>query len=491
MWGCCLFSVVLYSAHLLIAIYTERALYADGANIFITLLSKEFTWPVADDSKHIRLLVNILNQAPLALGLKLGLEDLRALKLLFGAGLFLVPTLAYIYCYILSRRAGDYRVFAFSMLSLIACALPSEIFILNQAFTALSLAWIVFHYVLLRMQLKKMDWIFLSVISVILFRSHESLIFWGLLIAAAAGLRVYSWSRHKDEAFPTSTAGLGLLGLAQTVFVVYWQLSHPVEKQTAAFLNLLNLATPQDLWQGGTGIAFLTFVLSVMLFCFSLVKKHLRPRGSSAAYVILAALILSGSLLMLQKAFAPAMTEDVIIPMRDFSYRFLIPFGAPLFMTFAAVIFFSKTYFSRKEATLYTLLISSALSASSFYQISNSLYWNDFAKTAASVLEKSNQLIISPEEVYRELEENNKIASGRYAWPWAWTVLGLSLQKNKEISRIFHSGERLEAFVLPTKDKETLQVPYVYLQRNGYFRFQEFAVACQVQTCRQSFSHGK
>ena len=79
-----------YTTYLFQAIYVERALYADGANFFVELLSKERLWPIADDSKHIRLFVNVLNQMPMVLALKLGVTSLRCLRILFGAGLFLV-----------------------------------------------------------------------------------------------------------------------------------------------------------------------------------------------------------------------------------------------------------------------------------------------------------------------------------------------------------------------------------------------------------------
>ena len=86
---------LVYAVYLVQAIYVERALFADGAFFFVALLSNENHWPIVDDSKHIRLFVNTINQFPIALALKSGITSLRTLKVLFGAGLFLTPLLSY------------------------------------------------------------------------------------------------------------------------------------------------------------------------------------------------------------------------------------------------------------------------------------------------------------------------------------------------------------------------------------------------------------
>jgi hypothetical protein len=218
--SCVLVSLFLYGAYIVTALVTERALFADGANFFVGMLRRSFDWPFNDDGKHIRLLVNGLNQFPLALALKMRLTSLPALKLLFGAGLFFTPILAYVFCFILSRRASDFRPFLLALFSYVTCCLPSEIFILNQALTAVALSWVVLHYILLDLKLGRGDIVLLVVIAAILFRAHEGMIFWGTVIAFAAGAKISLWYREKKP-FSWTILALGTLGLAQVAFALY------------------------------------------------------------------------------------------------------------------------------------------------------------------------------------------------------------------------------------------------------------------------------
>lgn len=82
-------SIVVYLVYVTEAVMNGRSLYADGSFFFIqTLLNRDQVWPAFDDIKHIRLFANLVNQLPMAVGLKAGIVDLKVLRLLFGLPLF-------------------------------------------------------------------------------------------------------------------------------------------------------------------------------------------------------------------------------------------------------------------------------------------------------------------------------------------------------------------------------------------------------------------
>lgn len=447
-------AIIIYAAYLVQAIYAGRALYADGANFFVELLTKTSSWPVADDSKHIRLFVNIINQLPIVIALKTGVTDLPALRIYFGMGLFLMPLCFYLYCFYLSRRAGDFRVFYFSIFNLVACAIPSDMFILNQAFTSLALSWIVIHYLLLNLNVKWFDWIVIIIVSVVLFRSHESLIIWGGIFTIGAICLIISRKHIVTNNKRSLIYMVGMLGVAQSAFVAFWQYSHPVGKQTSEFLQLITLLKPSEIWIGNTKISVLMTIALIMAFLVQLFFNY-KTVGFKASRVFLYICLVFISVWMLMTGISSINNFSLTEPAREFEYRFLITFGSGGWMLLAiAYVLYDKPLSDNAKSINKAIIFTGIISAS-LWQISNSIQWSLFSSATAQVLQSSSLSKIDPDEVLKKLSTSHHENAYKYRWGWTWTVLGMSLQNNWVITK-FYKPEGYEMYFNPPK-----QVPFI------------------------------
>jgi hypothetical protein len=468
-------ALIIYAAYLVHAIYVDRALYADGANFFIELLTNDSSWPIADDSKHIRLFVNILNQLPVVLALDFGVTNLRALRILFGVGLFITPLIFYLYCLYLSRKANDYRVLFFSIVSLITCAIPSDIFILNQAFTSLSLAWVIVHYLLLNLKIKWNDWIIVFIISFILFRSHEGLILWGLIFFIGSICLVFFRDRFIFCNQHLIIYIIGLIGTIQASFALFWLSSHPISDQTSAYLQLINLLNPSQLWAGNTRISLL-MAISVLIIFASQVKLRSSLNELLIVRIVLSFSLLLVLILMLITGFSALSDFSLTDPWKEFSYRFLITFGATGWMMVSVVFVLVNKSFRNNIRALSTIVLSIGIISTSLWQISNNLQWSTFANTSAYVLRSASVSILDPIEVRKELARRGHENAYKYQWSWAWPVFGMSLQDSGEVERLF-KPDGYEKYFNPPK-----YIPFIPMSGGeigsegaGLFRFDHFS----------------
>lgn len=460
-WGLAALAGVFYASYLVQAIHFERGLYADGSNFFVELLSQNKAWPIADDPKHIRLFANIVNQFPIAVALQSGVESLRTLKLLFGAGLFLGPILVYFFCFSLSRRAKDYRVFVFSVASLVTCAIPSDIFILNQSFISLAFAWVLIHYLLLRIDFRWFDWLVIAFVSLMLFRAHENLVLWGGSIFIGAATIIRFGGRIADFGKNRHIYLLGIVGLAQALFVIYWQLTHSVGQETNAFLELIGFAMPQEMWVGNTRISLLTVALLVAAVFYGFCcRSATKWNGGLSLLVFLIFLSLSG--LALYSGFSAIRDFTLTDPRREFNYRFLMTFGSAGWMLVAIVFAFAKIKLDERSRYLVIAALSVGLLSASMWQVSNNLQWREFKDAALYELRTSPGTILQPESVRVRLVSENRVYAYKYRWDWAWPVFGMSLQNDGHVVKIF-KPEGFDQYFNPPKT-----IPFVPLAGGDY-----------------------
>lgn len=465
----------IYVAYLFQAIYVERALYADGANFFIEILTKDSSWPIADDANHIRLFVNVLNQSPVVIALDYGVTNLRTLKILFGAGLFLTPLFFYLYCLCLSRRANDYRVLFFSIVSLITCAIPSDIFILNQAFTSLSLAWVLVHYLLLNFKVKWFDWIIISAISFLLFRSHEGLILWGAIFFIGSICVLFFRERFGINNKKYITCAIGMIGLLQVAFSLLWLFSHPLKEQSSAYLQLIYLLNPSQLWIGNTRISLLMVMAVFLIFTYQ-ARFDINANVSILVRIIIAISLFFVLILMLLSGFSALNDFTLTDPWRQFSYRFLTTFGTSCWMLISIVFLLVNKSLIRGTRALSQIVLSIGIISASFWQISNNIQWSIFANNTSQVLQNASTSIVDPVEVRKKMADIGHENAYKYQWSWAWPVLGMSLQKSGEVKRIFKPDGYAEYFNPPKN------IPFIPMSGGeidskgvGIFHFDHFA----------------
>lgn len=442
-------SLIIYLIYLASAVYVERALYADGANFFVNLLMKVQAWPISDDAQHMRLLVNVINQVPVSAALWLGVEDIRWLSRLFSGGVFFGPIFVYFFCAILSNRAGDYRVLFCSMASLLTCAMPSDIFIINQAFMALALSWVLMHYLLLNLDIKWFDWCIIAVVSIVLFRAHESLALWGGTALLGSGLYLYfrdDWCVSKKNIHRYT---IGLLGAAHSSFVLFWQASNPVGHQTSAFLDLVNLAAPRELLQGNTRISILVVMALVSVYVYAFVKRYISLSRRAEAIAV-ACFCLFIVYVLYFGAYSLYNFKETN-PFREYEYRFLISFGSVWWMVLSVVLCVWNISMERHVRQFSVIILAFGFMSASLWQISNNLQWRQFMVASAHVLESDLGPFLNPSLVKTKLESESRGYAYKYRWGWAWPVFGMSIQNNGEVLKLFAPEIFAEVFLPPRK----------------------------------------
>jgi hypothetical protein len=484
-------SILVYLLYLVTAVCVERVMFADGSHFFVMLLNDQSFWPVANHDIQNRFFSNLFNQLPTVVGLKLGIENLRYLKLLFGAGHFLIPLALYVYCYYLSVRAKDNRFFLIAMFCLVACVIPSDIFIQNPAITALALYWISFHYLFLDINLTKLDYSVILIVLGLSLLSHEGIVLWGLLTSVVSFLLVHRNFDLKICKKNIHILIIGFGGVVHFIFGMYWEFSRPIKEQTIAFVELLRYASPFELVKGETMITFVMFIILIGLLILYFLKKmdtnNIKLFRKTAYYFFVVLLVVT--FLHVVRGILHESTNPGI----EYSYRFLIPFGSFFLMCLAFVIAYFDFRFDRETRNLLIINICCGLILGSFWQISNNIQWNSFRSIVARDLITPKSALIDPNDIRISLREIGKESVYKYRWPWAWSMLGLTQLPDKKVTALIVPESELDHFVpgrfyaefksryyeknpLSEKDLANLDIelPYIHFNLQGYFNFENF-----------------
>ena len=474
---------LLYALHLVAAIWTERALAVDGANFFLNLLNDAPAWPLFDDRKHIRLVANVLNQFPASLAIKAGIEDLPTLKLLFGAGLFLVPVCLSLGCVALCHRARDYRLIVFLVASLVTATLPSEQFKVNPAFTAAALSWVALANATLRLPITPWDQALVVVVLLALFRSHEGIVVWGPLLAVAAGWRILQCGERRPTKATWHLHAIALAGVALTAFVLHWQLTHPVAQQTQRFLGQADTLLPWEMWRN-TGASRISLVAGVALLLILAtiatppLRRRLRrgPAIRNPLHWALWAIALGSAALALHVALRYILEPWHVGAYVEYEYRTLIVFGTAVWMGGAILTQRLPLTFARAEATVLTFALAAALAAASLWQLGNTKLWHDAQREVRQLVARSERTIIPASEVWRLFRRlGAPWLRQLHAAGWHWPTYSIAIQDTRAIDRIIMAfDERFAARPPRHPEHWILRMKWVTFFPTGHFDFDQF-----------------
>lgn len=479
-WMAC----AVYGAHLCYAIISDRALFSDGAQFFIRLITSTAPWPVFDDSVHIRLLVNVLNQWPVSLARMVGVEDIPTLRLLFGASLFIQPALLYVYCYALSRRANDFRVFAWAVASLVSCAMPSELFVINQGITALALAWIALHYVLLPLRHRWTDYVIMATVSVLLFRAHEGVVLWGGVIAAAGVFRLAAEYRATAGRPSVAILALSALGAAQSAFVLWWQAAHAVQAQTGEILSLARVASPWALWTSSGRVALVTFSLVTLIFAVAAPGQRPRALGLTPRDGTITGVVLGGVAIMGVSVGLALFDTGSLNPLLAWQHRVLIPFGGAVCMVLAVSVMNLNVRLTVQHQRLLTGALAAGLVASSVWQMQTTARWRLYRAATQDAVRSADGPLVTSRVVMHTLLRQSASDAWRFRNTWAWSVFGLSLQDSAVVTAVMKPDWERAHFVLPRAATDSLRVPFVTLPASGILRFEAWTARVLAETAR-------
>lgn len=444
------------------ATWHSRALYADGAFFYADILSQ---FAPFDDSKHIRLLVNAINQWPLVLMLHAGVVDPFFLRLAFNAPLFFGNALCLLLLWGLSTRHHFYVVAFWASVSFIATVLPSDIFAINQARLAQGIHWLVLFFALTPKPLVLAEKLLLLALCVVGFRSHESIIFMGPIITLAAWC---AWQR--DDTNRNVRLSLMALGMAWCLFGLYWQLSHPVQSGTAGFLSSIFYWRVSDILFSTLFFGW-SLVLLLMWQCRAFILQRQKDMLSrKIVWLYLPVCLLVG--------LTPWWWPQHMFPPGEFAFRFFIPFGGAA-LACIAIVDWQWSVSKHLDRHVLLVCVASSLIGMSLWQVLSTRHWVSFQQDVKMALAQSHQPLLAADQALDKQSQAHRDIWQRYHWDWALPALSLALSDQAEIS----------AMLMPTADEDFFYVDVQQGQLHIPFHpvtDRYFDVSNIVQACRTS-----
>ncbi|QDD01781.1 hypothetical protein FIT69_04240 [Candidatus Methylopumilus planktonicus] len=475
------------------SIYVDREMYLDGSNFFTGMLSKTTQWPYWNDDWHNRIFVNYLNQFFMVLGIKVGVTSLKSLKYLYGFGLFFTSFFIYMYCFLVSKRASNYIFFFLAIANLITCVIPSNIYILNQAITTLSLNWLLLHYIYLGADIKinKIDFFVIFFTLLVLFRSHESQLIWSAFIAATYFVSFLKISIKKTSQSILIHKIIFIASLMHFIFNIYWKKSHPYDQATnAMFSNIQYLFNFGELSKGNTMLAMLTvFSLFTVLIIGYIHRNHKSHKFESfrSSFLIYSffAIFYAISFYSLYYSISIFTNLSGIDPFREFLYRFIIPFGSIFFMALATFFWLKGVSLSSLEKNMFIFSLSVGLISSSLWQIGNNINWKNFQSYTYRTLIESKNFLVDPSEVQKNLSLHNMEYLYKYRCNWSWPVYGLAIQDEKNIKKLFLPQDGFQDwFAVSTTHPSYVKLPFVTFYNGSFFNFNSIIEKCSILGCK-------
>ncbi len=205
---------MLYAIHAALALFTERALWLDGAYYFTRLLeNREFV--LGDFSRSG---ADALVEVPVWLALQAGVTSLPLLKFLFGLPPFLLAPLSLALCLWMAGPRRDLLVYPLATLA--AGLMTTELLVIHESRTAVALFWPALFGLI--DPLKRTSTLFVGFLASLPFiASYESAIVLGPVLMAAAFSRLRQgnspahirllWANITSAALATAVAAQSIL----------------------------------------------------------------------------------------------------------------------------------------------------------------------------------------------------------------------------------------------------------------------------------------
>jgi hypothetical protein len=468
------FAVILYIAHLYFAIMFNRGFYLDGAYFFVSgINSAQNFWPHFDDSQHNRLFVNLLNQLPFSAALKMGVTNLDLLRLFYTFPLFTNSALIMLATlYVCRQKGGKIEIFIFSLASFVLFSMPSEIFIVNPAFTTTSLSWLLLAFILSEKEPQLWDFFAVSFLCLLHFKSHEGVMFFGLCLVIAALLSIKSSCIGRKKLLRLVVIGM----VGAIAYNVYWQFQLPSQAATDYFNLVKRLINPINIF--GSNL-FFSVMGGIGLFLVAI--QHWRPfynKSEDYNFYVQHLLAWCFGLVSLLYSLFFIVDKSGFNPFLEYEYRVLLTFGPLILMPIAIGLSISRISLKVRDIRAIFVVLGLTFSATMIWQIRNDAIWADFVKHIHYAEAASTSPIVDP---VASSDSMQPIATYTYGSGLAWTLpsLGVALSSTPFISKIFKPLNHLEHFYLDSANS-SIGIPFTLLQ-DGIYKYELFHQAIESQ----------
>ncbi len=158
-------------------------MYADGSSYMLELLNNlsQNKIKFAVDLNHMQYIIQQLVQLPVIFAFFIGIKNKFALMGIYSMSQFLLPFLALIWHYNLTKRTGKINVFYWNLLIYCLVILPFMIFSTVETIIGVNFTFILWNYFISDIEYKKSDIVGIIFLLIIMFATYEYVIFTGII----------------------------------------------------------------------------------------------------------------------------------------------------------------------------------------------------------------------------------------------------------------------------------------------------------------------
>ena len=391
-------------AHISYAIYVHRGMYCDAAFYMMTFLSDfsqgHHNFQYALD--HTRIAMEIFQQIPLfAFDIIYHSKNKYLLMGIYTGTQFLMPILALLWSYYLSKRTKRIDVFFWSIFSYGAIVCTYMIFSVVESITGVILHFILWNYLVADIEYKKRDFVLVIILLILMTGTYEYVVFLGIVFFIAHFHYVF---KDKNISFKSQLLKfiIGWGSLAISIFDLVYMTKVPGENgEITRFFKECYDFFPYIL-----NLNSLFSVITIGILFLLLFKK--KKIGITLTFIICCIYVFA----FIHLYNTPM---DSIIPMWEQHMRSVPCWAMPLIF----ICMYIKDLFGEIDKTKFSNYICVALIcciAQSCWQIVESYYWNKNIQYIKEELAKTDDLLYIPSEHEAVISDFIEDSLRRFIW---------------------------------------------------------------------------
>lgn len=435
--------ISIYLVSIVISIVTNRFLYADGSLFFVGIINNsKWLWPIFDDSQRMRMFINIVNQFPVVLAIKLGINHIATLRFIYGCSLFCQNILGATVVYYVTKKSKRINIFIFSIAIYSCFNIISEIFIVNQAILSFWVYYIILIYSIVEFKYTFKDKIIIISCLIISTMSHEGIVIFGLLTVIISVWKMIKKSIVHER---TTKTIILIATIGQVIFGFWWNMIYSTPDATGVYLEFLKkIVNIREIIQSNLIISIIGLILILIYL-----KKDIND-------IILTKLLIIVSIYIIYISYI----GHFINPFKEYESRICITIGE---IVLFIITFFECEYniskklsWNMKSILSITLLI---LGCQSTWQIGNTIHWHSYVCQFKAGIMNSGENIIS--------SENIKIGDteSRFEWAWNQPTISIAINDGYKIYKIIKPKYSDFYFKL---ENDGLEIPFCKIDKNVF-----------------------
>lgn len=429
---------LIYLLHIVSAIICKRFYYADGGFFLADLINNQNNMlPLSNDSSVLRISANILNQLPAIICLKLGISNIAVLSFVFGVPLFFNTIIGLLLCWRKCRQIENGKtLFLFPIAAYAFFCIPSDIFVINPAFTAYWIYFILLFHIIADNS-KLMDKLLLAFLLVVSSCAHESFLIIGPFLLVVIFLE-FSRTHNKGKKIELCVSGTAIVaGIGINVFYIY---TH------TAVTGSLYFSSISTALQGGN-----LFRSNILISCFGLILVILGiSRMLDRVWIWIGAFI-AGIIYIL----AVRRDQNAYSPFTEYMCRALITVGmfGGILLAYAYYRLCDKPFMKKICIKNWWRVTAVVLMLQCVWQFGNTYAWDRYIVEFRSEIQTHRG-------IFETIGQDTP-----FAWGWNQGSISLLLSEDYHVESLM---DDLDPACKPYIEDDALWVPFMWVNPSVY-----------------------